>query len=193
MGIFGDLLAKGYLPVQLAPAFSSSTFASELSQFEAAWGSGKPSATLPGKYSVARSSFYRRHTALVNPIGFYFLAKEVANYWPQIEKHYQKSSPSRSVPTFAEPLRAIRLNKFSELYEDKITSAAGFKYAPITDITSFFPTIYTHAIPWALHPGDSTGILTRWGDFKNGKRLRSGWNPRMMMLSIPAKMTVHSG
>jgi hypothetical protein len=151
MGILDDLLARGYLPVQLPPAFSSSTFASELPAFESAWSNGKPPATLPSKYSVARSSFYRRHTALVNPIGFFFLAKEVATYWPQIEKHYQKSSLSRSVPTFAESLRAIRLKKFSELHEEKITSAAGFKYALITDITSFFPTIYTHAIPWALH------------------------------------------
>jgi hypothetical protein len=151
MGILHDLLAKGYLPVQLPPAFSSLTFASELPKFESAWAKGKPPATLLSKYSVARSSFYRRHTALVNPIGFYFLAKEVATYWPQIEQHYQKTSLSRSVPTFTESIRAIRLKKFSELHEDKITSAAGFKYALITDVTSFFPTIYTHTIPWALH------------------------------------------
>jgi hypothetical protein len=48
-------------------------------------------------------------------------------------------------------LRAIEVRKFSELYEEKVTSAAGYKYALVTDITSFFPTIYTHTIPWALH------------------------------------------
>jgi hypothetical protein len=76
MAIFHDLLAKGYLPAQLPPGFSSSTFASELSKFRRAWSSGKP---------PARSSFYRRTTALVNPIGFYFLAREIATYWPEIE------------------------------------------------------------------------------------------------------------
>jgi hypothetical protein len=151
MGILDDLLARGYLPVQLPPAFSSSTFASELPKFRRAWGTGKVPATLPSKYSVARSSFYRRTTSLLNPISFYFLAKEIATYWPQIEAHYQKTALSRSIPVFAESLRAIRLKKFSELYEEKISSAAGFRYALITDITSFFPTIYTHAIPWALH------------------------------------------
>lgn len=29
--------------------------------------------------------------------------------------------------------------------------SAGFKYALRTDISRFFPTIYTHSIPWALH------------------------------------------
>ena len=32
-----------------------------------------------------------------------------------------------------------------------MTSSAGYKYALITDIASFFPTVYTHTIPWALH------------------------------------------
>jgi hypothetical protein len=156
MGILDDLLAKGYLPVQLPPGFSSSTFASERSKFASKWSrGGKLPAPSAGKYSVARSSFYRRTTAIVNPLGFYFLAKEIATYWPKIARHYRKTNLSRSVPSFGdESLRAIQLKKFSELYEEKITSAAGFRYALITDITSFFPTIYTHAIPWALHTRD---------------------------------------
>ena len=129
------------------------TFAAELSKYQPAWdAAGTPPATLVDKFSVARSSYYRRSTAIVNPIGFYFLAKEVATYWPQIEVHYRKSQLSRSVPTFGTTsLRAIDLPKFSELYEAKVTSSAGYKYALITDIASFFPTVYTHTIPWALH------------------------------------------
>ncbi len=152
MGILNELLAKGYLPVQLPPAFSSQTFASELSKFEAVWvANGGKEPTRPERYSVARSSFYRRATAIVNPIGFYFLAKDIDTYWPEIETHYKQSPLSRSIPTLPGKLRAIKLKKFSELHEEKVTSSAGFQYALITDIGSFFPTIYTHTIPWALH------------------------------------------
>lgn len=137
------LLAKGYLPVQLPPGFSSVTFAAELCKYQPAWdAAGTAPATLAEKFSVARSSYYRRSTAIVNPIGFYFLAKEVATYWPQIELHYRKSQLSRSVPKFGTTsLRAIDLPKFSELYEEKVMSSAGYKYALITDIASFFPTV----------------------------------------------------
>jgi Reverse transcriptase (RNA-dependent DNA polymerase) len=152
VGVLEALLGKGYLPVQLPPGFSSATFASELSKYQLAWeAADTPPPTLCEKFSIARSSYYRRSTAIVNPIGFYFLAKEVATYWPQIEAHYKKSQLSRSVPTFGTSLRAIDLPKFSELYEEKVTSSAGYKYALVTDITSFFPTVYTHTIPWALH------------------------------------------
>lgn len=138
--------------MQLPPGFSSATFASELGKFQAAWDAQtKPPNTLAERFSVARSSYFRRSTAVVNPIGFYFLAKEIATYWPEIETHYNKTPLSRSRPAFVGGLRAIDLPKFSELYEEKITSSAGYKFALITDITSFFPTIYTHTVPWALH------------------------------------------
>ena len=29
--------------------------------------------------------------------------------------------------------------------------STGYRYVVITDISGFFPTIYTHTIPWALH------------------------------------------
>ena len=151
MSLLDDLLERGYFPVQLPPGFTTASFASGRQAFEKKWRRGNPPATLPAKYSVARSSYYRRMTSLVNPIGFYFLAKEIDAYWPQIENHYAESQLSKSVPSLGGTLRAIQLRKFSELYEEKITSAAGFQYALVTDLTSFFPTIYTHTVPWALH------------------------------------------
>jgi hypothetical protein len=150
MGVLEDLLRRGYLPIQLPPGFSSSTF---LDGLRLLWPGGAPPRTVPEKYSVARSSYYRRTTALVNPISFYFLASDIATHWPQIEAHYKKSQLSRSIPKVENPgsLRAIDLPRFGALHEDKIIASSGFKYALVTDITSYFPAIYTHSIPWALH------------------------------------------
>ena len=69
MGLLEDLLGRGYLPIQLPPGFSSSSFSVKLPLFVHAWPTVTPPRTLAEKYSVARSSYYRRTTALVNPLG----------------------------------------------------------------------------------------------------------------------------
>jgi len=150
MGVLEDLLHRGYLPIQLPPGFSSSTFHSGIGLL---WPQSAPPSTVAEKYSVARSSYYRRTTALVNPIGFFYLAREIATHWSQIEAHYQKSQLSRSIPSVGNDgtLRAIDLRRFSALHEEKIVVSSGYKYALVTDVTSYFPAIYTHSIPWALH------------------------------------------
>lgn len=157
MTVLQSLLSKGYFPVQLPPGFSTEQFATSLTMYAPTW-DAVPKNRIPftqcEKFSVARSSYFRRVTSIVNPIGFYYLAKEIDTYWDRIQQHYEKSQISKSVPGITDDsagLRAINLPKFSQLYEDKIIASAGYRYALITDISGFFPTIYTHTIPWALH------------------------------------------
>jgi hypothetical protein len=147
------LLKKGYFPVQLPPGFTSETFAANYKSFAGRWNAQKTPHTKPEKFSVARSSYYRRVTSILNPIGFYFLAKEIDTYWQKIEKHYRQSKISLSIPKISSSssLRAIELTEFSELYEAKVINSSGYRYVLITDISGFFPNIYTHAIPWAIH------------------------------------------
>jgi hypothetical protein len=147
------LLEKGMLPIQLPPGFTSTTFASALPHFQGTWGTldNRKNSYLPEKFSVPRSSYYRRNISIVNPVGFYFLSRDIAKFWSEIASHYQKSPLSRSIPNFEESLRAINLIKFSELYEEKVLAGAGYQYAIVTDVTNYFPTLYTHTLPWALH------------------------------------------
>lgn len=149
-----ELLGKGFFPVQLPPSFTSYSFAEKYKTFQGRWGAQKAPSCRMEKFSVARSSYYRRVTRIVNPVAYFFLAKEIDKYWNEIQKHYRKSSISLSTPKISPSLRAIKLIKFSELYEEKITRSTGYRYVLITDITSFFPTIYTHTIPWAIHGKD---------------------------------------
>ncbi len=153
MDVLKELLHKGYFPVQLPPGFTSESFSRNYSLFSTDWESKSnkiPSCRIE-KFSVARSSFYRRITSIVNPVAYYFLSKSISDYWVDIENHYSKSPISLSRPIIDPSLRAIKIHKFNELYESKIKMSAGYKYALFTDITSFFPTIYTHTIPWAIH------------------------------------------
>ncbi|OKY27127.1 RNA-directed DNA polymerase [Thalassotalea sp. PP2-459] len=145
------LLKLGYLPIQLPPAFNSRSFADKYQLFEGAWNAQRAPKSRAEKYSVARSSFYRRTTSILNPIGYYKIAKEIDTHWLKIERHYRKSSISLSKPRIAEGLRAIEISKFHELYEAKVEKSSGYKFALITDLVSYFPSIYTHSIPWAIH------------------------------------------
>lgn len=37
------------------------------------------------------------------------------------------------------------------LYDMKVGKSAGYRYMLRTDLSRFFPTIYTHSVPWAIH------------------------------------------
>ena len=154
-----DLLARGYFPVQVPTGFNTKSFALALPSFQLPWdeqiqkmeAKKKPTTSQGERFSVARSSYSRRITSIVNPVNFYALARDIALYWKEIEGHYAKSEMSRSIPGAGGTLRAIELSKFSDLYEERVRQSAGARFALITDISSYFPAIYTHTIPWALH------------------------------------------
>ncbi|NHB88048.1 hypothetical protein [Photorhabdus tasmaniensis] len=80
------------------------------------------------KFSITRSSYYHRVTRLVNPVGYFYLAKEIDNYWAKIQKHYRRSKISLSIPNISPTLRAIELSKFSELYEKQYKNESLIKY-----------------------------------------------------------------
>ncbi|HEM8878667.1 TPA: RNA-directed DNA polymerase [Providencia stuartii] len=161
MEILQQLLKKGFFPIQLPPCFESLSWADKFETINNEL--DKTSKEKPGrynplsqwtkiiKYSVARSSFYRRTTSILNPVSYFILAREISNNWNEIYEHYEKSKISLSKPSFDfHGVRAISLTKFSSLYDEKIIKSSGYKYALITDISTYFPSIYTHSIPWAF-------------------------------------------
>lgn len=145
------LLERGYFPVQLPPCFTTAQFAKAHQKFDAAWSPHQLPRMQPERFSVARSSYNRRVTSILNPVGYFFLCKHLATHWKSIQNHYSRSRFSYSRPKIERGLRAIRINRFSDVHDHKLVQAAGYRYALITDISRFFPTIYTHSIPWALH------------------------------------------
>ncbi|MBJ2116529.1 MULTISPECIES: RNA-directed DNA polymerase [Proteus] len=161
MNILEELLTKGFFPIQLPPNFNSNSFGKNhekinvgINKIFSADNKKNPYKewTRTDKYSVARSSYYRRTTNILNPLSYFIIAKLIADNWNEINIHFKKSDLSLSKPIIGEKsIRAITLTKFSQLYEKKILDSSGYKYALITDISSYFPSIYTHSIPWALH------------------------------------------
>ena len=160
-----ELLEKGFLPIQLPPGFTSRSYAVKYKKYKPIWESKKAPSTRAERFSVARSSYNRRVTSILNPISYLLLSKEIVKYWPKIQKHYKRSKISLSTPQIFPELRAIKISKFSELYEAKVIRSTGYRYVLITDINRFFPSIYTHTIPWALH----TKVIAKKNKEKNAQ------------------------
>ena len=153
------LLARGYFPSQLPPCFSTGDLANGHATFLAAWIAlqdkpNPPKAPLskPEMFSVARVGHQRRATSLPNPVAQTYLATHVAEHWGAFVKHYRKSRLSASHPRFlADGSRGASIPSMQHLYDKKIALSAGYRYMLRTDLSRFFPTIYTHSVPWAFH------------------------------------------
>lgn len=103
------------------------------------------------RYSVARVGHSRRPICVPNPVAQYFLADCISNNWGIIKRKFSKSKISLSVPILgAEEGRAISITPIKELNEKRLLQSVQHKYCLTTDVSQFFPSIYTHAISWAV-------------------------------------------
>ncbi len=157
------LLESGYFPSQLPPCFVTKDLAANYSALYTDWlalqSAPSKGAKIPRSpatkwetYSVARAGLQRRITSITNPVAQTYLACHVAQYWPEIIKHYRQSMLSKSKPRFLKGgVRAANIPSMNNLYDHKILKSTGYRFMVRSDISRFFPTIYTHSVPWALH------------------------------------------
>jgi hypothetical protein len=78
------------------------------------------------------------------------LARLIEEYWEDLEAHYSKSKFSLTTPQISE--NSIEpIYKMSEKINRRIHNLVLKRYILQADITRYYPSIYTHSIPWALH------------------------------------------
>jgi hypothetical protein len=150
------LLGAGYFPEELPPSFTTADFARYRKAIGSAWAGlqNYPNypKTSPERFSIPKVTNWRRELAIVNPIAHYHVAKLIADEWQQISKHLTscsfgveevviKSDEDRAVSTPDFRLVALRHSEISAIHN----------HALVADISRFYGTLYTHAIPWGLH------------------------------------------
>lgn len=162
--VLQDLLSKGFFPRELPPPFSTIQFATAVVN---QWPQLAPALqnsnqrrrgliTKSGRYSVARLGGLRRALGLPNPIGQLLLSLEIDQHWTTIHRFLHSGarplrSASRPVYWQGNPRALVPRYRFAELPRLRLRSRIGARYLVKTDIASFYPTLYTHSIPWALH------------------------------------------
>jgi hypothetical protein len=106
------------------------------------------------KYSVARSrSRFRRILGIPNPLHYLPLCETIVGNWASIAALLARSPICKSTPTrHPQKSRAIS-PKFDrgELHGFQAFARVGCRVSLTADIADFYPSLYTHSIPWACH------------------------------------------
>ena len=104
------------------------------------------------RHNLARTDGFRRPLQVPNPKSFLPLAEEFEAQWPTIRAHVRGHffSISRPVATYRLE-RAVRpYFRIGERERLRPKDWRGQKFVLRTDISQFYPSLYTHSIPWAL-------------------------------------------
>lgn len=154
-----SLLARGYFPIELPDPFDTKAFARAVDRGRIGgqpftWHGRPPMhVSRPGTYNLARAGSLRRPLQVPNPVNFFHIATVISTNWASLRRFTRRSHLSLSTPTLgpAEGRAITPRNDFPEIKAAKLRTRTGARYALLTDIDQYYPSIYTHSIPWALH------------------------------------------
>jgi hypothetical protein len=156
-----NILARGYFPKELPPPFNTSSFgmfadtasATVLNLDTTKKGLKNNPTTRPSIHNLARSGTLRRKLTIPNPITQYQIVRAVAEGWVELKSTCVGSPISLTTPRYLKHgLRAISSSSaFDAIPLAKSRSRTASRYLLTTDLSQFYPSIYTHSIPWALH------------------------------------------
>lgn len=158
MTIYKNLLSRGYFPKELPPSFFADHFSAyatskvgraELKKY-------KPAGNFTEcvSYSLALPGLNKRLLRIPHPFSYSKLAGITAKNFKRLLTKAGKSPFAKSRPVYQiRQRRSIRtLVKPGNLAKERALSRAGASYLLKVDISQFYPSLYTHAVGWAVDP-----------------------------------------
>ena len=172
------LLSKGYFPRELPSVFTTVDFGEHATPILAEWESGnvfkqkqaKDFAKVRGKKFKGKSGFAkipsaepetiskpkklyeRRNIHITHPVPQALLVREIAQNWKTIQKWLSRQTFSEDeIVVSGAYERAIKGINFPLHRAKTGFIEAGADWLVKTDITRFYPSLYTHSIPWAAY------------------------------------------
>lgn len=155
------LLKRGYFPRELPPAFSTDSyeaaFQGHVGPFPGALSlkrnhHPKKTAELL-EHNLARPGRMRRKLGVPNPVLHYHLAKEICDSWTEIQTFVNEFGFSSTRPRLGTIHSRAIVGEYGFAHRPNLRaqSRAGGRYLLKADISSFYHSIYTHSVPWAVH------------------------------------------
>ena len=149
-----SLIKNGYFPRELPPPFTTDPFgdlvSAKLPSFPQEYdGSSSPYFwSRAAVHNLTRVGSLRRNLSITNPVNYLLLAKQIAADWAAVYAHCVASSYSLSKPNLTFTFgRAIgREQPLAAVPGFRARLYATSRYVLKTDISAFYPTIYTHSI-----------------------------------------------
>lgn len=143
-----DSLSRGMLPIEVPPCFSTASFAAIFSALPSA--PQKYDAS-PTRFSLARAGGSRRNTEFPNPFTHLQVARACVEGWVPLQRMTARSPYSLSRPVRANKGRSIRPRLPIQSWSRELVGRMpGGRVTLKADISQFYPSIYTHAVDWAI-------------------------------------------
>ena len=151
-----DLLAKGYFPRELPPPFNSRLFADAVAKRRALlpveFTKDKDTWCAFTSYSLARPGSLRRRIAILNPLAYYRLSTVVVANQDRLFRLAARSAIAISTPTVSssDAMAIACAASPSEFPWVRAQRRVAKCYALTADVSRFYPSVYTHALDWAI-------------------------------------------
>jgi Reverse transcriptase (RNA-dependent DNA polymerase) len=158
MTIYRSLLARGYFPKELPPAFFTAQFAqyATTKAGRSTLLAYKPTGNFTEcvKYSLALPGRDRRELKIPHPFSYSRIAALSAKNLGRLLEKAANSKCSMSRPVYGNSRhRAITpVLKVTNLARERAAARAGASYVLTADVSQFYPSLYTHAVGWAVDP-----------------------------------------
>lgn len=155
--LYDGLLGYGLFSEKLPPIFTSKNFLDYCKKQKQ-----PPSSTTPTDYihfDSIRNINIPRSFGIPNPITYQSLCSCLKKHWKKIQQHFYEKTHSQKYKISQTHLRKRKDTKSLFLMNYKnwktddnanIDFLVGSRYIVYADISTCFPSIYTHSIPWAL-------------------------------------------
>lgn len=152
-----------------------------------------------GQFSIPKPGLARNIIKIPNPLHQGKLAEVIANNYEEIKKLFEKSSLSTTKPIVETELvqgkRSIKHDNYGVFKELCVINSFKYSIQLKTDIAKFYPSIYTHSIPWvtfggkdkfkknrALHKNDSAKVKIIYGNDIDNRLM---WCQNQQTIGIP--------
>lgn len=157
-----DLMTRGYFPDRIIPPVNSLSISPAIPDIRTflkpkvkeclqKQPGGGIHRSRPVLHSIPKRKHLRRTLSIPNPMIQFVLSVEVATSWAELSSFCAQSTLSLSVPKLS-TFRAVEASSpLSEQPTFRAQRSVGARYLLKADIARFYPSIYTHSIPWALH------------------------------------------
>jgi hypothetical protein len=145
-------LEDGFFPENLPPVFSITNLHEAAIKPLASGQYLTEKPTEGCRYDASKRGGQRRVFTMPNPVFMVDAASFFIKYKVEIDEHLSVSTTSCSYPKFsASEGRPIAITTFPEFHKRRRRGLALSRYIVRTDISRFYHSIYTHALPWAIH------------------------------------------
>jgi len=153
--VFRALLGYGMFSEKLPPCFSSQGLLNYASSIT----TDKPSKNYAYiEYASTRNTNIPRMLAIPHPEPYLFLCKFIQKHWSKINNHIGEPQVKFNychVRRIAQKKHIFEMNYSGDdkWFQEELALdySIGCKYIVSADISTFFPSVYVHSIPWAIN------------------------------------------